>query len=99
MGIVMELLTVINRDWSPVHGLILHVHKGTLQRALWIPPWNKYDVWGYTVGGRNAHRVLIRGDARPNLTAFIMERGRILSGRSGLAPRSVAEYLETFEIV
>ena len=32
-------------------------------------------------------------------TAFIMERGRILSGRSGLAPRSVAEYLETFEIV
>ena len=90
----MELLTIINRDWSPAYGLTLHVRKGTLHRTLWIPPWNKYDVWG-----SNGRQTLLRGDARLNHTAFIMERGRILSGRSGIAPRSVAEYLETFEMV
>jgi len=92
----MEILTIIEERWNPKTGLYLEVRKGTLVRFLNVPPYNKYDIWGYGTGNKRTGQssLLLRGDARggKNSYSFIMERGRKLK-------TPIADYLKDFVIV
>ena len=85
----MNILTEIESRWTPENGMTIAIRKGTLRRMLNIPPWNKWDICGYT-----DKTMVLRGDPRPlhDRNPYIRERGRRLT------TVNIFDYLQGFEI-